>query len=325
MRAFEFIEPTGVVDAVRESARSGSRLIAGGSDLLGELKEGTVHYERLVSLAAIEGLRGVSASGSGLRIGALTTIAELASGPGLEGPYQIIAGAAQGVATPEVRNRATLGGNLCQRPRCLHYRHALLRCLKREGEGCPAADSPYQSYLSVFGGPGCFAVAPSDLAPPLIALDGRVEIAGPEGLREVPLEAFFAGPERDPRRENVLERGEVLTSVIVPPAPAGWHGVYSKSRTRNAGDFAIASLALGFEPAGGRVRGARVVLGGVAPVPRRCAEAEAVLEGEEPGEEVARRAAEAALTGATPLAHNAFKLDLVRALIVRSVARLGPA
>ncbi len=325
MRAFEFLEPVSITEAAALAARAGARLIAGGSDLLGELKEGTASCELLVSLGRLEGLRGISPEDGGIRIGALTTIAELASGRGLDGPHGLVASAAQGVATPEIRNQGTLGGNLCQRPRCLHYRHALAGCLKKGGSDCPALATPHQSYLSVFGGPDCFAVVPSDLAPPLIALDALVETAGVSGRRELPLESFFVGPDRDPARENVLEPGEVLTSVRLRQAPEGWQGTYSKSRTRNAGDFALASLALGYALVDGRISGTRVVLGGVAPTPRRSTAAETVLEGEEPSEAVAARAAEAALEGAAPLAHNTFKLELLRALVSRAVMRLGAA
>jgi len=320
-----FIEPSSLREVFASSSGSGARLIAGGSDLLGELKEGSAEYERLVSLAGIDALRGIESEPGGLRIGALATISELEFSPEFNGPYRILAEAARSVATPEIRNQGTLGGNLCQRPRCLHYRHALVNCLKKGGVGCPAIETPYQSYLSVFGGAGCYAVNASDLAPPLIALDATAVIEGSGGRRELPLVSFFTGPETDLARENVLQRGEVLTNVIVPTMPAAWRGSYSKSRERTAGDFPIASLALGYELQDGRMTHVRVVLGGVAPTPLRSAAAEAALEGNAPTQAVAATAADAALSGATPLEHNAFKLDLARALITRGVTRLAHA
>jgi xanthine dehydrogenase YagS FAD-binding subunit len=325
VRPVTFFEPTSLAGAVAEASAEGSRLIAGGSDLLGELKEGSAAYARLVSIAGLDALRGIRSGPDGLRIGALATIAEIETSDLLTGPYRILAEAARGVATPEIRNQGTLGGNLCQRPRCLHYRHALVDCLKKGGDGCPAAETPYQDYLSIFGGPGCYAVNASDLAPPLIALDATVVIQGAAGQRELPLESFFTGPEASPTRENVLAPGEVVRGVSIPAAAPGWRGAYFKARERTAGDFPIVSLALGFDLRDGRMSGVRLVLGGVAPTPRRVREAEATLEGKEPSEAVGAEAADVALTGATPLQHNAYKLDLARALIVRGVTRIARA
>jgi xanthine dehydrogenase YagS FAD-binding subunit len=323
MKPVSFIEPSSIQEVIAESSGAGARLIAGGSDLLGELKEGSAAYQHLVSLAGLDALRGIESVPGGLHIGALTTIAEMEYSTELIGPYRILSEAARSVATPEIRNQGTLGGNLCQRPRCLHYRHALVDCLKKGGEGCPAAETPYQSYLSIFGGPGCYAVNASDLAPPLIAVDAIVTIQGASGSRDLPLESFFTGPEDEPTRENVLETGEVLTGITIPPLPSHWRGAYSKARERTAGDFPIVSLALGYELEDGRMTEVRLVLGGVGPTPRRVREAEAELEGKEPSGDVAAAAAEAALTDAAPLQHNAFKLDLARALITRGVTRLA--
>lgn len=321
MRPFAFVEPTSLDEVIRLLAdgQSQSRLIAGGSDLLGELKDDVVSYARLVSLAGVEELRHIHEGGGGLRLGALVTIAQLEYDPRLNGPYRIIAEAARSVATPEIRAQGTLGGNLCQRPRCLYYRNALTPCLKKGGEGCPALESPYQAYLSIMGGQGCFSVHASDLAPPLMALDAQVSIAGPSGVRALPLEQFFAGPERDVRRENVLAAGEVLTAVTVPAALPGWQGTYVKGRERTAGDFPVVSVAVGYALEAGRIRQARLVLGGAAPVPWRSPAAEAVLEGQHPAPEVAARAAAAALANAQPLPHNAFKVEIGRALAERAI------
>ena len=322
MKPVAYVEPdsiAGVIDALGD----GARLIAGGSDLIGEMKEGTALPSRLVSLARIDSLRGIEAFEGGLRIGALTTIYELETGEALIGPYAMLAEAARGVATPEIRHQGTLGGNLAQRPRCLHYRNGLTPCLKKGGPGCPASESPYQNYLSVFGGPGCFAVHASDLAPPLIALDAEVAIEGSGGSRRMPVVSFFTGPDVDPTRENVLATNEVVTHVILPPTPSGWRGLYTKSRERTAGDFPIVSGAIGYDLVDGRMSGVRIVLGGVAPSPLRVLEAEAALEGQAPTEELAKRAADVALSGATPLAHNGFKVDLAHALIWRGIMRLA--
>ena len=323
MKSVTFVEPPDLAGVIAElSNGAGARLIAGGSDLLGELKEGSAAYSRLVSLGALDSLRSIEATPGGLRIGALVTISQLEFAPQLDGPYRILAEAARSVATPEIRNQGTVGGNLCQRPRCLHFRHALVSCLKKGGAGCPAIETPYQNYLSVFSGAGCYAVNASDLAPPLIALGASVTIAGSTGTRHLPLDLFFTGPEVDPRRENILEAGEVLTAINVPRMSGLWRGLYTKSRERTAGDFPIVSLALGYEMLDGMTN-VRVVLGGVDPTPLRSLAAEAVLEGQAPIEAIAAAAAHAALAGATPLPHNAFKLDLARALITRAVTRLA--
>ena len=325
MRPFEFLEPT-TLEEVLVLLRSGTpqaRLIAGGSDLLGELKDDVVHYERLVSLAGIKALQELHQDETGLRLGALVTITQLEYEPRLQGPYRILAEAARGVATPEVRNQGTLGGNLCQRPRCLYYRSALSPCLKKGGADCPAVTGPFQDYLSIMGGHGCFSVHASDLAPPLIALGGYVILTGPTGERTLPLEQFFAGPERDVQRENVLADDEVLMAVTIPAPEPSWKGTYLKARERTAGDFPLVSVAVGYAHATGVIQHARVVLGGVAPIPWRSPQAEAVLAGQSPSPGLAARAAEAALAAAQPLRHNAFKLDIARALIARAITSVA--
>jgi xanthine dehydrogenase YagS FAD-binding subunit len=321
VRPFAYIEPTSVDDVIRLLAAGSdqTRLIAGGSDLLGELKDDVVGYERLISLAGIEELRGIHEQDGGLRLGALVTVGHLESDPRLQGSYRLLAEAARSVATPEIRAQGTLGGNLCQRPRCLYYRHALTPCLKKGGVDCPAVDSPYQAYLSIMGGQGCYSVHASDLAPPLLALGARVSVAGMAGARTLPLEQFFAGPERDVRRENVLAADEVLTAVILPAARLGWRGTYLKARERTAGDFSVLSIAVGYALEAGLIRQARLVLGGVAPVPWRSPAAEAVLEAQPPSPALAAQAAATALAQAVPLAHNAFKVDIGRALAERAI------
>jgi xanthine dehydrogenase YagS FAD-binding subunit len=321
VRPFAFVEPTSLDEVIRQltAGQSQARLIAGGSDLLGELKDDVVSYERLVSLAGVEELRHIREEGGGLRLGALVTVTQLEYEPRLRGPYRILAEAARSVATPEIRAQGTLGGNLCQRPRCLYYRHALTPCLKKGGADCPAVESPYQAYLSIMGGQGCYSVHASDLAPPLMTLGAQVSVAGPSGVRTLPLEQFFVGPEQDARRENVLAPDEVLTAVTLPAAPPGWRGTYVKARERTAGDFPLVSVAVGYALDTGRIRQARLVLGGVAPVPWRSPAGEAVLEDQPPSPALAARAAAAAMASAQPLSHNAFKVEIGRASVERAI------
>ena len=325
MRPLTFLDATSLDEALRLLTTHNGQacLIAGGSDLLGELKEEIVHYERLVSLSGIEELRHVRQDDAGLHLGAMVTLTQLEHDPCLQGPYRLLAEAARGVATPELRNQGTLGGNLCQRPRCLYYRNALTPCLKKGGTDCPAVVSPYQAYLSILGGHGCYSVHASDLAPPLIALGAAVSVAGPSGVRTLPLAQFFAGPEHDVRRENILAPGEVLTAVSLPAMPPGWQGTYLKARERTAGDFPLVSVAVGFTLQNGTMHQARLVLGGVAPVPWRSPAAEAVLEGQPPSPELAARAAETSLAGVQPLTHNAFKVDIGRALVARAITAVA--
>ena len=212
-----------------------------------------------------------------MHLGALVTLTQLEYEPRLQGPYRILAEAARSVATPEIRNQGTLGGNLCQRPRCLHYRSALTPCLKKGGADCPALESPYQHYLSIMGGQQCFSVHASDLAPALIALQAQVKLVGAAGERQLPLDQFFAGPEEDVRWENVLAPDEVLTQVSLPGPVTGWQGTYLKARERTAGDFPLVSVAVGWALTNGMIQQARVVLGGVAAVPWPSPAAAAVL------------------------------------------------
>lgn len=324
MKPFAYHQPGEAAEAGRllETHRGEARLIAGGSDLLGELKDGIVHYGQLVSLSRVEGLDSIDQAGSGPRIGAMVLLARMEGDPLLSGPYKMLAEAARGVATPEIRNQGTLGGNLCQRPRCLHYRSPWVDCLKKGASGCPAMESPHQAYLSVMDAGDCRAVNPSDLAPPLVALEAAAVIDGAAGARSLPLAEFFAGADQIAGRDNALEPGELLVAVQLPPWPENWRGAYLKARERAAGDFALVSVAFGCRVEAGRMRDARLVLGGVSAAPLRCPGAESLLEGQAPSAETAARAAEAAFAGASPLAHNGFKLDLGRALVARAISQV---
>jgi xanthine dehydrogenase YagS FAD-binding subunit len=320
MRPFQFVEATSAEKAVRLLLKHDgqARAIAGGSDLLDELKQGIAAYDLLVSLATIPGLASVEETDSHLTIGAMATVEGLVEQRFRNPGYRILNEAAQGVATPEIRNVGTVGGNLCQRPRCWYYRSALFRCLKKGGTTCPAVDG-YNKYLAILGAHRCYIVHPSDLAPPLIALGASVEIFGPSGARWLPLDQFFVGPERDPLRENVLLAGEIVQMVRVPAPPPGWRGTYLKARERSAGDFPMVSVAAGFAVEDGRARHAHIVLGAVAPVPWRVPAAEAMLEGQPVTVDLAAQVAEQALAGAQAMSGNAYKLDVGRALIARAL------
>ena len=325
MKPFEFLEPTTVQEATTllQAGGARARLMAGGSDLLGELKEGIAHYPQLVSLARIDALRTLRQSGDGLMLGSTVTLATLEHEPLLIGPWRILAEAARGIATPEIRNQGTLGGNLCQRPRCLHYRSAAIPCLKKNGTDCPAVHSPYQQNLAVFGSRVCHAVHASDLALPLLLLDAVLYINGPTGERELPLWEFFPPSTQASVQtrvmENTLAADEVVTHVFLPTQHPDWRGTTLKGRERTAGDFPLVSVAFGCRMENGRMHDVRLMLGAVAATPWPCPDVEELLEGQALSPELAREAAELAFANATPLPHNGFKVPWGRSLVARAI------
>jgi xanthine dehydrogenase YagS FAD-binding subunit len=209
---------------------------------------------------------------------------------------------------------ATVGGNLLQRPRCWYFRHEHLNCWLKGGEECPAYAGQNQLH-ALFGGGPCYAVHPSDLAPALLALDAQVRLRGSAGERMIPLEELFALPVADRRTETTIAPDELLTALVLPPLAAGTHSLYLKAMDRKVWSFALVSVAARLRVVQGRIEEARLVLGGVAPIPYRVAAAEALLVGQSTSEETFTRAAEAALAGARPLAHNGYKVPLALNLI----------
>ena len=335
MRPFEYIEPRSVQEAVDLLAaqRGEAQIIAGGTDLLSEIKDGTASPRRLISLAGIPGLD--SDTDDGLSIGAMVTIAQVAEHPGVGSYYTALGQAAAQVATPQIRNTGTLGGNLNQRPRCWYYRHPLTVCLKKGGDRCFALAGA-SKYLCVTGGDRCYIVHPSDTAVALVALNASIEIAGHSRVNTMPLEKFFAGPGQDLARENVLEAGELVTRVLLPNANSGVDAKgegnvisntsvrsrYLKAGERETGDFALVSVAAVVTLEGNTLVQASVVLGGVAPVPYRAREVEDYIRGKEAGDVDPAHAGSLALPDARPMADNAYKVNLARNLIKRAVEEL---
>ena len=320
MEKFAYVNATNVEQA--PSLLSGewgeTMVIAGGTDLLGELKEYIETPAKVVNLKTIPGLDEIKADATGLTIGALATLGEIAAHPTIRKHYTALAEAAASVASPQIRNVGTLGGNLCQRPRCWYYRNPEIICLKKGGDMCYAVDG-LSKYHAIFGGGPVYIVHPSDTAPALIALGAAVKIIGPEGERTMPLEEFFILPDINPERENVLEPNEVVAEVHVPKPTANTKSLYLKARERGSFDFALSSVAAAFEMNGSTCREASIVLGGVAPIPWRSNEAEAALNGERITEAVAKRAGSEAVKNAEPLNDNGYKVALTQNLVSRAV------
>jgi xanthine dehydrogenase YagS FAD-binding subunit len=320
---FSYIRPTSLSDAVDQLSKPGARVHAGGTDLIGCLRDRVFDARLVVSLGGLRDLRGIAVAPDGsLRLGALATIAEVAADPFVRDRYAALAAAAALVASPQIRNQGTLGGNLCQRPRCWYFRGDF-DCARKGGQTCYAMAGENQQH-AIFGATTCLAVHPSDTATALVALAARATIAGRRGTRTVPLESFFLLPDEDMTKENVLLPGEVLTEIVVPPPPPGFVSVYRKVRTRGAFDFALVALAVGLSFEKGRVAAPRVVLGAAALRPWRATEAEKILTGARLDTKTIAAAAAAAVKGATPLEENAYKIPMFRGLVQEVLEGVRP-
>jgi len=317
---FAYVRPRSLDEAVNQLADNGARLHAGGTDLLGCLRDGVFGADTLVSLSDIEGLRGVRTEDDGtLVIGALTTVGALAADADIRRRYPVLAEAAAEVASPQLRHQGTLGGNLCQKPRCWYYRGDF-PCLRKGGDHCFAVKGDNR-YHAILGGEGCHIVHPSDTAPALVALDAGLDVAGPRGRRRLAVAELHVAPADDPMRETWLERGEVVTAVRIPPHADGLYSRYRKIRTRRSWDFAIAGCALTLTMDGDTVDDCRIVLAAAAPVPWRSQAAEEELRGGPLDDESIGAAARAAMAEAEPLRDNAYKLPLFEGMLTEELDR----
>ena len=323
MNTFEFVPAHSVAEAgeLLTANEAPAKIFAGGTDLLGEIKQGVVHPARLVSLQSIAALKGIALGDDGARIGAMTTIAEIAAHPQIRTRYAALAEAADSVATPQIRNTGTLGGNLCQRPRCWYYRSPMFDCRKKGGARCFAHDGA-NKFHAIFDGAICPAVHPSDTAVALTALDAQVAIESADGARLLPIQDFFVAPEVDVTSENALRPDEILTAVVIPPTTTNLRSVYLKAKERQAMDFALASVALAVEIADETIVSARIALGGVAPAPYRARSAESAMLSKGISDIDAEHIGKLAVEGATPLTDNAYKVRLASSLVSRAVRTL---
>ncbi len=335
MNAFEWSEPVSIEQALAQGnvtvadamVRKGGApqpanvFKAGGVDLLDLLKEGIVTPSRVISLRMLPGLDQITEDAqAGLKIGPLVTLDQLDTHPGLRKNYTAVAEAAGHSATPQIRNAATIGGNVLQRPRCWYFRHHHFQCLKKGGDQCFALEGENQ-YHAIFGNKTCAMVHGSTAATALVAFDARIVLTGPKGTREMTLEEFFVTPEKDVTRENSLQAQELITEIRLPAVSANTRSAHIKQGEKESFDWPIADVAAVIEQSGGRCTRASIVLGAAAPVPMRAKAAEAALLGKPVNEETARAAAQAAIAEATPLSRNGYKVSVFAAVIRRTILR----
>ncbi|WP_029897202.1 FAD binding domain-containing protein [Desulfohalovibrio reitneri] len=322
---FTYHRPVTVKEAVKLLAGADNgRAHGGGTDLLGCMRDHCFAVDEVVSLSSLDDLRGMEKTAEGgLRIGALTTLSEIAVHPGVNRAYPVLAQAALAAASPQLRNQGTIGGNLCQEPRCWYFRGDF-HCLRKGGGTCFAFEGENQ-YHRILGKGPCVIVHPSDPAPALAALGAGVTTARPGGGRTLAVDKLFVPPEEDPTRMVRLEPGEIITHVTIPPPSKGLRSAYRKVRVRAAWDFAIAGMATALDVSGGRVNGGRVVFSGVAPVPWRSREVEEIIIGSRLTPEVIDKAAQAAVSKTAPLSGNGYKVPLLEAVVRQELTAIAEA
>jgi xanthine dehydrogenase YagS FAD-binding subunit len=320
VKPFSYSAPSTLDEAVTLLGRA-ARPLAGGTDLVTLMKADLAAPERLVSIRTLLP-RGISEQADGLTIGAASTLSEIERDARIARKFTALSQAAALAASLQIRNVATLGGNLLQRPRCWYFRNPRVQCWLKGGADCPAREGENRLH-ALFGGGPCVAVHPSDLAPALLAFDANMRLCGRNGERALALEELLALPEDRRRSENRLGDDELVLSVRMPPHPEETRSTYLKAMDRQAFAFALVGVAavLRLSPER-RVGHARVVLSGVAPIPWRAEAAERVLLGAEVSDSLFESAAQAAVEGAVPLRRNAYKIPLARALVKRALKAL---
>lgn len=321
MQNFAFSRATSVADALaRVGATPNATIVAGGTNLVDRMKSAIEAPAALVDISRLE-LNGIEKlPGGSWRLGALATNTAVADHPELRKEYPLLARAILSGASQQIRNVATVGGNLLQRTRCPYFTDPAFACNKRvPGSGCPALTGFQRSHAIFGASDACIAVHPSDMCVALAALDATVEVQGPKGERKIAFGEFHRLPGGAPELDTVLEAGEIITGVVLPPMAGAKTGVYLKLRDRASYSFALVSVASVLEISGGKIRAARVALGGVAHKPWRTRDAEKFLVGKSPTEAVFKQAADLAVRDAKPLPGNAFKVELARRAVKRGL------
>ena len=321
MKSFERLQPTSWEDAAKQMAAAREKKISSevkgaGTELLDRLKEYNLAPDLVIDLRRLTAHSSIQKKSSGaVSIGALVTLARVADE--LRGDFPALADACLGAATPQIRNAATLGGNLCQRPRCWYFRSAEFQCLKKGGVEC-LAKSGENEFHAIFGNNTCAIVHPSAAGVALVALEARIETLAPGGGRTLAAADFFQKPEVDIFTENALKHGELIVEIHVEK-PRGLRSAYRKIKQKQAFDWPLADAAVAWRDEGGVAKNVRIVIGSAAPVPWRATAAEALVEGKKIDAALAAKAAAAALEGATPLGKNAYKLPIVSAAVRRAL------
>jgi xanthine dehydrogenase YagS FAD-binding subunit len=319
---FSYLRAISLDEAIRFLSQDGARIHAGGTDLLGCLRDRVFDASTVVSIGGIKALQGIRGTPEGgLRIGSLTTISDIARSSVIKTKYRALSMAAAEVASPQLRNQGTIGGNLCQKPRCWYYRGDF-NCLRKGGDLCFAVEGE-NPYHCIFGGESCYIVHPSDTAPALVALEAQITIAGPNGKRTVAAENFHMPPSLDYTVETALELGEIVTEIILPPPKPGLRSAYRKVRARRSWDFALAGVATAFVFEGNQVADCRVVLSGAAPVPWRTREIETTIKGRRLDGDAVTKAADRGLENAEPMTHNGYKIPLFRGVIEQELLEIA--
>jgi len=324
MKTFDYIRPATVSDAIAAAAEPGAVYLAAGTNLLDLMKGGVTRPDRLVDVTRLSGLDRIERlPDGGVRIGAMVRNADLAHDMDFARAYPAVAEALLSGASAQLRNAATVGGNLLQRTRCGYFYDPASACNKREpGTGCAARDGENRLHAVLGWSERCIATHPSDFCVPLVALDAIVEIEGRSGRREIALEALYRLPGDTPERESVLEVGDLIVALRLPAEARAFstHARYLKVRERTSYAFAVVSAGVALRIERGTIREARLALGGVAAKPWRARSAEATLAGGSPNPASFRRAAEAALAEAKPSGDNQFKIELARRIVARALA-----
>jgi xanthine dehydrogenase YagS FAD-binding subunit len=324
MPNFSYVRPKSLKEALQQLSSKGARIHAGGTDLLGCLHDDVFQVKKVVSLSHLDELRGVrQTKDGGLRIGALTPLVEVVNSEPIKEHYPALAQAASEVASPQLRDQGTLGGNICQKPRCWYYRGEF-HCLRKGGSKC-FAENGENHYHCIFGsGHVCYVVHPSDTAPALMAHEASVRIAGSKGTKLVTLEAFYVLPSSNVEKETTLEPNEIVTEILLPPPRKnGLRSGYRKVRARNSWDFALAGVAFALQFKADRIEKARVVLSGAAPIPWRSKPVEDALMANRLNAETVERASQAVVKNAESLEHNGYKIPLFRGLLEEELTKIA--
>ncbi len=323
MKNFEYLQPKSITEAVNFLRMSNGSAIAyaGGTDALVLMKDNLISPEKVVNLKSIPGLNSIDyIPGKGLAIGALVTISDLTEHPVVKAKYKILSEAAESIASPQLRNIGTVGGNLCQRPRCAYFREDF-NCLRKGGNLCYAFDGDNKLHC-IIGGSPCYIVHPSDLAAALLALDAKISIAMNGNVKEIPIAEFFILPDEDYTCENIFQAGEIVTSVFIPDLPEGTKSGYLKFRERAVWDFAVVSVGAVIQTNGKEIISGKIAFGGVAPIPWTENAVNSKLINRMIDSNLPEEIADSILLDADPLEMNGYKIPLAKNLTKRILTEL---